>query len=96
MHGRVFVSLFPLTSIFVAFPNYICGKISFAMLLLAIAIQIATVLLLARLAGSVYRMMLLYRGGVPKPKQLFAMLKENRAAEKAAAARKEGSHGNEA
>lgn len=94
--ANLFVSLFPVTSIFVAFPNYICGKISFVMLLLAIVIQIATVLLLARLAGSVYRMMLLYRGGVPKPKQLFAMLKENRAAEKAAAAGKEGSHGNEA
>ena len=93
--ANIFFSVFPLTAIFTALPNYLCGKISFAVMLVSLAVQIVTVLLLARMAGSVYRMMLLYRGGVPKPRQLFAMLKENRAAEKAAAG-KEASHGNEA
>ena len=86
-----FCSLFPLTSIFTALPNYVCGKIGLPIFLLALAIQAVTAYLLARLAGSVYRMMLLYRGGFPKPAQLLRMLKENRAAEKAAAG-KEDSH----
>ena len=44
-----------------------------------------------RTAGRVYKMMLLYRGGVPKPAQIIRMLKENKAAEKAAAG-KEAPH----
>ena len=36
--------------------------------------------LFAKLAGAVYRMMLLYRGGFPKPAQLIRMLRENRSA----------------
>jgi hypothetical protein len=47
-------------------------------------VQALTVLFFVKLAGRVYRMMLLYRGGVPKPKQLLAMLREAGAAEKAA------------
>ena len=61
------------------------------MLIIGLAVQAVTVFLLARLAGSVYSMMLLYRGGFPKPKQLFTMLRENRASLKAAAG-KEANH----
>ena len=93
--ANTFLSIFPLTSIFIALPNYICGKIGLPVFLTALAVQLLTVFLLARLAGRVYRMMLLYRGGVPKPKQLIAMLKDARRDEKRAAG-KEGSHGNEA
>ena len=92
--ANLFAALFPVSSIFVAFPYYLCGKIGLAVFLLALAIQILTVFLLARLAGSVYRMMLLYRGNMPKLGQLIAMLRENRAEKRAAG--KEGSHGNEA
>ena len=88
----VFCALFPLTSIFVALPNYICGKIPLAVFLIALVLQAGTVYLLARTAGAVYRMMLLYRGGVPKPAQLFKMLKEQRAANKAAVKGEGSSH----
>lgn len=89
---NIFCSLFPLTSIFTAFPNYVCGKIGLAVFAAGLVLQAVTAILLARLAGSVYQMMLLYRGGVPKPKQLFRMLKETRAAAKSAAG-KGDSHG---
>ena len=52
----------------------------------------ATAVLLVRTAGRVYKMMLLYRGGVPKPAQILRMLKEEKAAAKAAAG-KEAPHG---
>ncbi|MBR6107631.1 MAG: ABC transporter permease [Oscillospiraceae bacterium] len=84
-----FVSLFPVTSIFTALPNYICGKITLLIFVLALVIQAATVYLFAKLAGAVYRMMLLYRGGFPKPAQLIRMLRENRSSAKAGAG-KEG------
>ena len=86
-----FVSLFPVTSIFAAFPNFVCGKIGLPVFVLALILQAALALLLARTAGAVYRMMLLYRGNVPSPKQLFNMLREAKAAEKAA---KENKHAN--
>lgn len=80
-------SLLPFTSIFSAFPNYVCGKIGLPVFILALILQGVVAFLLARIAGAVYRMMLLYRGNVPKPKQLISMLREARAAEKAAKAR---------
>ena len=80
-----FVSLFPLTSIFTALPNYLCGKIPLSVFLCALAIQLATVFLLARLAGAVYRMMLLYSGGFPKPSKLIRMLRDSRGKAKNAA-----------
>ena len=75
-----FVSLFPITSIFTALPNFVCGKIPLVIFILALVLQAATVFLFAKLAGAVYRMMLLYRGGFPKPAQLIRMLRENRSA----------------
>lgn len=90
-----FFSLFPLSGMFMALPNYVCGAITLPVLICSLLLQLATAFLLARLAGTVYRMMLLYRGGFPKPKQLIRMLREHRAAEKAAAG-KEAHHGNEA
>ncbi|MCR5306678.1 MAG: ABC transporter permease [Oscillospiraceae bacterium] len=93
--ATVFISLFPFTGLFAALPNYISGAITLPVLIASLVIQLITAYLLARLAGTVYRMMLLYRGGVPKPKQLVKMLREHRAAEKAAAG-KEANHGNEA
>ncbi len=86
-----FCALFPITSIFTALPNFICGKISLPVFILALVLQAVTAYLLARLAGAVYRMMLLYRGSFPKFRQIQQMLKENRAAEKAAAG-KEDTH----
>ena len=91
---NVFCSLFPVTSPFCAFPNFTCGKIGLPVFLLALVIQTATAVLLVRTAGRVYKMMLLFRGGVPKPAQILRMLKENRAAAKAAAG-KEAQHGKE-
>ena len=79
---NIFCALFPLTSIFTALPNFICGKIGLPVFAAALAIQAVTAFLLARLAGAVYRMMLLYRGNVPKPRELFRMLRENRASAK--------------
>lgn len=87
---NVFVSVFPLTSMYVALPDYICGKIGLPVFFIGLVLQLVAAYFLAKLAGEVYRMMLFYRGGVPKPKQLFAMLKETRAAEKAAG--KEADH----
>lgn len=89
---NLFCSLFPLTSIFTAFPNYVCGKIGLPVFAAGLFLQAVTAVLLARLAGVVYKMMLLYRGNVPKLPQLLRMLKETRAAAKSAAG-KEDAHG---
>lgn len=75
---NLFVSLCPFLSVFTALANYICGKISFAILLLAWAIQIALIVALAIIAGRIYRMMILYRGGVPKLNKLIAMYRAER------------------
>ena len=85
--ANIVLSVFPLTSMYTALPNYICGKIGLPVLLIGTALQLVTAYFLARLAGAVYSMMLLYRGEFPKPKQLFTMLRETRASEKAAAGR---------
>ena len=88
---NILFSLFPLTSVFTAFPNYVCGKIGLPVFLLALVLQAATAVLLARLAGRIYRMMVFYRGAVPKPAQVIKMLREEKAAAKHAG--KEDSHG---
>ena len=87
--ANIFFSLFPLTSIFSALPNYVCGKIGLPVFLLGLVIQAVTAVLLMRLAGTVYKAMLLYRGGFPKPKQFVQMMKDYRASARAG---KEGSH----
>ncbi|MBR3267110.1 MAG: ABC transporter permease [Oscillospiraceae bacterium] len=87
--ANYFVSLFPITSIFTALPNYVCGKIPLTVFLIALAVQLVTVFLLAKLAGAVYKMMLLYSGNFPKPAQLIRMLRENRGTAKAAAGKEE-------
>lgn len=89
--GNIFFSLFPLTSVFSAFPNYVCGKIGMPILVLGLILQALTAVVLIRIAGMVYKVMLLYRGGFPKPKQLIQMMKEHKASAKAAAG-KEDSH----
>ena len=78
-----FISLFPVTSIYAALPAFVCGKIGAGVFAAGLVIQAVTAFLLARLAGAVYRMMILYRGDYPKPKQVMQMLRESRAAEKA-------------
>ncbi len=87
------VSLFPLTSIFSAFPNYVCGKITVGVFTVGLLIQAATAYFLIKTAGRVYRMMIFYRSAFPKPKQVIRMLREERAAAKYAAAGKEDPHG---
>ena len=58
---------------------------------LALVLQAITAALLARLAGRIYRMMMFYRGAVPKPAQIIKMLREEKEAAKQAG--KEDSHG---
>ncbi len=77
------LALCPITSVFTALPNYLCGKIGLPVFVLSLVLQLVAVVLLARLAGSVYRMMLLYRGNVPNPKQLFNMLRAEKNTRKA-------------
>lgn len=87
--ANIFCTLFPLTSIFTALPNYICGKVNVAVFILGLLLQAASVVFLAVTAGRVYQMMILYRGEFPKPKQVIQMLKEARAAEKASAGKED-------
>ncbi|HBI85987.1 MAG TPA: hypothetical protein DDX71_06855 [Ruminococcus sp.] len=89
---NIVFSLFPMTSIFTALPNFLCGKIHWAVFAAALVIQVISAFVLMRAAGAAYRMMILYRGDVPKPKQFLAMMREYRAASKAEKAGKEGSH----
>lgn len=90
----VAASLFPLTSIFSAFPNYVCGKISAGVFTVGLLLQAVTAFFLIKTAGRVYRMMIFYRSAFPKPKQVIRMLREEKAAARhAAAAGKEDSHG---
>ena len=79
---NLILSLFPLTSIFVAPANYVCGKITLPILLLAFVLQALTICYLVKLLGRVYRMMVLYRGQVPTPSRLIKMLRETRKTEK--------------
>ncbi|MCQ2417188.1 MAG: ABC transporter permease [Oscillospiraceae bacterium] len=83
------ISLLPLTSIFAAVPNYLCGKIGMPVLVISIVLQIGFAVFLAWLSGIVYKAMLLYRGQVPKPGQLIGMLREHYASEKAAAGKEQ-------
>lgn len=76
---NIVMSLFPLTAIFVAPTNFVCGKIGIGILILSFAIQIAAIVFLAKLAGKTYQMMILYRGGFPSFKQYRKMLQANRA-----------------
>lgn len=80
--ANIFCSLFPATSVFTALPSYICGKIGTGIFALGLALQFASILLLAWLAGAVYHMMILYRGTVPSPRRLLRMLRERRAGAK--------------
>lgn len=89
--ANIVFSIFPVTSVFSAFPNYVCGKIGMPILVLGLVIQALTAVLLIRIAGTVYKIMLLYRGGFPKPKQLVQMMKEYKASAKVNAG-KEDSH----
>ena len=60
----------------------VLGDVNWIAALSAGAMGAVTAVLLIRIAGSVYKMMLLYRGGFPKPKQLIQMLKEYKASGK--------------
>ena len=80
------LSLFPLTAIFIAPANYICGKITFAVLMISLILQVITIYLLALAAGKVYRMMVFYRGSVPSLKRTIQMLKADKESKKGGSA----------
>ena len=63
--------VFPLTGMFCAPIFFLCGKISGWVMLLAFAVQILTIVGLAKLSGTIYRAMIFYRGQYPSPAKLF-------------------------
>ena len=68
----------PFTSTLIMPGRLILGEVSILAGLGALGITLLTALLIMLLAGRLYKMMALYRGNVPKPKQIFEMLKDSR------------------
>ena len=68
----------PFTSTLIMPGRLILGEASILAGLGALGITLLTALLIMLLAGRLYKMMALYRGNVPKPKQIFEMLKDSR------------------
>jgi len=68
----------PFTSTLIMPGRLILGEASILAGLGALGMTLLTALLIMLLAGRLYKMMALYRGNVPKPKQIFEMLKDSR------------------
>lgn len=80
--NATWLKLFPFTAIIVLPGDLVLGKVSAGIVCGSAVCLLASVVLFVAAAAVIYKLLVLYRGAPPKPKQLFAMLKENRAAKK--------------
>lgn len=72
---NIITSLFPIVAIFCAPVAYVCGNISFAILLLSWLLQALTVAFLAWFCASIYQELLLHKGGRVQFKEMLSMAK---------------------
>ena len=68
----------PFTAILVAPTKILLGAMSIPQGLLSLALVVAASVVITVIAGKIYRMMSLYKGNVPGPKQLIKMLRSVR------------------
>lgn len=66
----------PFTAVLVAPTKVLLGIMSTAQGLLSLALIVAAAVIITVIAGKLYRMMSLYKGNVPNPKQLIKMMRE--------------------
>ena len=76
--SAAWIRYFPFTAILVNTSELILGKMSLLTALISIVILILSVSLIVYVAASIYKMLLFYRGSVPTPAKLIAMLKDNK------------------
>lgn len=74
----LWLKFFPFTAILVMPSELILGSVSAGVTVGSIACLVTGVLLLLAAAAAIYKMLVLYRGEPPKPKQLLAMWKDSR------------------
>lgn len=82
----LWLKLIPFTAILVMPGRLILGGESVFTTGLSIGVLMLTVILLMAAAAAIYKLLVLYRGELLKPKQILAMMKESRNAEKTAGA----------
>ncbi|MBQ3880253.1 MAG: ABC transporter permease [Oscillospiraceae bacterium] len=76
--ASVIVSLLPVVCVFCAPVCYVCGGISFGILVLSWVLQAVTVALLALFCARVYNELLIHRGSRVKMRELFKMAKREK------------------
>lgn len=76
--SAAWLRFFPFTSILVAPGDLLLGKLSLAAGWGTIGVLVLSVILLTAIAAIIYRMLVLYRGNVPKPKDLLQMFKQSK------------------
>ena len=74
----LWLKLFPFTSILLMPGKLILGKVGVGVTCASAACLFAGVLLVVIIAAVIYKLLVLYRGAVPTPKVLLAMLKDSR------------------
>ena len=74
----LWLKLIPFTAILVMPGRLVLGEESALNAGLSIGVLVLSVILLMALAAAVYKLLVLYRGELLKPKQIIAMMKESR------------------
>lgn len=78
LSDAMWLKFFPFTAILVMPGELILDRASLGVTCGSAACLIVSVILFVALAAVIYKLLVLYRGAPPKPKQLLAMLKENK------------------
>lgn len=76
--GSEWLDWIPFTSIMITPARVMLGSVSIIKGLGCLAIVLVTAVLFSLLAGKLYKLMALYKGDVPGPKQMAEMLRQNR------------------
>ncbi|MBQ8920719.1 MAG: ABC transporter permease [Oscillospiraceae bacterium] len=76
--SAAWIRYFPFTALLVNPSELILGNSSLMTALISIVILILSVALIVYLAAAIYKLLLFYRGAVPTPAKLLAMLKDSK------------------
>ncbi len=76
--GANWMCYFPFTAILTLPGKAIVGSVSVPESALSLGIIAVTAVLVAMLAGKIYRLMAFYKGNPPKPTKIFEMLRQNK------------------
>ena len=82
LSDAVWLRIFPFTALLLNPSELMLGKSSLLTAFISIAVLILSVALFVWISATIYKMMLFYRGGIPTPKKLIAMLRDNKTGKK--------------